>query len=110
MRRGVPERRRYPRIPLCVTASCFLSSGTLTLHTKNISTGGMLLEPCEQLARCQQIELEFSLPGHSTPIRICATVQHQMLGLGVGVKFQSLSEANRRAILSYLSGDRGKHV
>jgi len=98
------ERRRYSRIPVRGTASCYSFSGTLELGASNISTGGMLLEPCEELARCQEIELEFSLPGHSRPIHIRATVQHQTPGIGVGVKFQDVPEVDRQAIEGYILG------
>jgi len=111
MRRAMwEERRRYSRVPVRVIASCHSFTGILELQTSNISTGGMLLEPCEGLARCQAIELEFSLPGHRRPIHIRATVQHQTSEVGVGVKFQDVSEANRQAIERYILGTLGEQV
>jgi len=98
------ERRRFARLPLRVTATCRSCKGTLELPTSNISAGGMLLEPCEGLTRCQEIELDLSLPGYDRPIRILATVRHQTPEVGVGAKFQDVSPANRRAIDAYISG------
>ena len=98
------ERRRSARLPLQVTATCRSCSGTLELPTSNISTGGMLLEPSEGLTRCQEIELEFPLPGYDRPIRVTATVRHQASEVGIGVKFQDISPVNLRAIDSYFSG------
>jgi len=98
------ERRRYARLPLRVTATCSSGGRTMQLQTRNISTGGMLLEPSEGLARCQEIELEFALPGYSRLIRVRATVQHQTPELGVGVKFQDVPDAHRVAIDAYILG------
>jgi len=98
------ERRRATRLPLHVTATCRSCRGTLQLPTSNLSTGGMLLELCEGLTRCQEIELEFPLPGYDRPIRVTATVRHQTPEVGVGVKFQEVSPVNQRAIDSYISG------
>ena len=98
------ERRRFARLPLRVTATCRSCNATLELPTSNISTGGLLLEPVEGLTRCQEIELELSLPGYDRPIRILATVRHQTPEVGVGAKFQDVSAANRRAIDGYISG------
>ena len=98
------ERRRTPRLPLHVTATCRSSSGNFELATSDISTGGMLLEPCDALTRCQVIELEFTLPGYDRPIRVTGTVRHQSPEGGVGVKFQDVSLVNQRAIDAYISG------
>jgi len=98
------ERRRFARLPLHVTATCRSCSGVLELPTSNISAGGMLLEPCEGLTRCQEIELELSLPGYDKSIRIIATVRHQTPEIGLGAKFQEVSAVNRRAIDGYISG------
>lgn len=105
MRRAMwEERRRHARLPLRVTATCSSPCGTLKLQTRNISRGGLLLEPSEGLVRCQEIELEFALPGYDRPIRVHATVQHQSPEAGIGVKFQDVSEVDRRAINGYVSG------
>ena len=105
MRRAMwEERRRHPRLPLSATATCRSCIGTLELQTRNISIGGILLDPCEGLTRCQEIELELPLPGYERPIRILATVRHQTPEVGVGAKFQDVSPVNRRAIESYISG------
>ena len=98
------ERRRYSRLPLRVMAACSSRGRTLQLETRNISTGGLLLEPSDWLARCQEIELEFALPGYPRPIRVRATVQHQTQDVGVGVKFQDVSPGNRLAIDGYVYG------
>jgi len=98
------ERRRFSRLPLRVTATCRSCNGTLGLPTSNISSGGVLLEPVEGLTRCQEIELELSLPGYDRPIRILAIVRHQTLEVGVGAKFQDVSPVNRRAIDGYIAG------
>ncbi len=98
------ERRRFTRLPLRVTATCRSCNSSLELPTSNISAGGVLLEPYEGLTRCQEIELELSLPGYERPIRILATVRHQAPEVGVGAKFQDVSPVNRRAIDGYISG------
>jgi len=98
------ERRRCSRLPLRVTATCRSCIGTLELPTSNISTGGLLLDPVEGLTRCQEIEVELSLPGHDRPIRILAIVRHQAPEVGVGAKFQDVSPVNREAIDGYISG------
>ena len=98
------DRRRSSRVPLRAAAPCRSSAGTLEFETRNISMGGMLLEPCDRLTRCQEIELKFPLPGYDRPIRVIATVRHQAPEVGVGVKFQDISPANQRAIDSYISG------
>ncbi len=105
MRRAMwAERRRSSRVPLHVAATCRSSIGTLELQTRDISIGGMLLEPCDRFTRCQEIELDLLLPGYNKPIRILAAVRHQTREVGVGAKFQDLSEVNRRAIEGYISG------
>ena len=98
------DRRRFARLPLRVTATCRSCNGTRELPTSNISADGLLLEPVEGLTRCQEIELELSLPGYDRPIRILATVRHQTPEVGVGTKFQDVSPVNRRAIEGYISG------
>jgi c-di-GMP-binding flagellar brake protein YcgR len=109
MRRAMwKERRRCSRLPLRVTATCRSCIGTLELQTRNISIGGMLLEPCEGLTRCQEIGLELSMPGYNRAIQILASVRHQTPEVGVGAKFQDFAEVNRRVIDSYISGAQEK--
>jgi CheY-like chemotaxis protein len=111
MRRAMwKERRRYSRLPLRVTATCRSSIGTLELQTRNISIGGMLLEPCEGLTRCQEIGLELSIPGYDRAIQIPASVRHQTPEVGVGAKFQDVSAVGRRAIDGYISGTPEKQL
>ena len=111
MRRAMwEERRRYSRLPLRVTSTCRSCIGTLELQTRNISIGGILLDPCEGLTRCQEIGLEFSMPGYNRSIQILASVRHQTPEVGVGAKFQDVSAVDRRAIDGYISGTLEKQL
>jgi hypothetical protein len=111
MRRAMwEERRRHPRLPLSATATCRSCIGTLELQTRNISIGGILLDPCEGLTRCQEIGLEFSMPGYNRSIQILASVRHQTPEVGVGAKFQDVSAVDRRAIDGYISGTLEKQL
>jgi c-di-GMP-binding flagellar brake protein YcgR len=87
-----------------------MGCGFLTVETKDISGGGVLVDiPGQPVFIGEQIELRIFLPGEDGPIAVKGAVTRVSDGDGaaggcreVGIEFTSITEAAREAIIRYL--------
>ncbi|WP_225072350.1 TIGR02266 family protein [Desulfuromonas sp. CSMB_57] len=107
-------RRAAPRVEMRLQVRFRLADGEhyLTDYTVNVSTGGFFLESQQPLPPGTPLSLEFSLPGHTEPIRCSAQVawvnqptdkKNRRLPAGMGVQFQDLSLKDMSLIRSFVT-------
>jgi len=73
------------------------SGATLHGRTKDISEGGLGATVAGELNRNAPVELEFNLPGSSTPLRIMAEIRYHQ-GFQYGFRFLHITEKQREQI------------
>ncbi len=98
------EKRRYLRIPFHTTVTCEWAKKSVKLDSKNISAGGMLLEPNPALAVGTEFDLEFALPQVQEHLTVRAEVLHTTERDGIGIQFLNLSPQDRETIENYING------
>jgi c-di-GMP-binding flagellar brake protein YcgR len=99
------ERRRFKRIPV-VRPVKYLSKefGETSSLVLELSYGGAYIES-PVVAVGSQIEMEFSLmDGHT--VRATAIVRYVLLGAGMGVEFQLISDEDKAQIERFVKGFR----
>jgi len=98
------EKRRYARLPFHATVTCEWAKKSVKLESRNISVGGMLLEPIAGLEVGTEFDLEFKLPqGQGLP-HVRAQVVRANARDGIGVRFLTLSPPDRETIEHYITG------
>lgn len=98
------EKRRYARLPFHTTVTCEWGKKSVRLDSRNISVGGMLLEPIAGLEAGTEFDLEFNLPQVQDLLRVRAQVVRADAHDGIGVLFLNLSSQDREVIEQYISG------
>ena len=98
------EKRRYARLPFHTTVTCEWGKKSVKLESRNISVGGMLLEPIAGLELGTEFDLEFSLPQAQELLRVRAQVLRADPHEGIGVHYLNLSPQDRETIEQYVSG------
>jgi len=99
------ERRRFKRVsvlrPVKYVSKQFGETNSLML---DLSCGGAYIESPVVAEGCQ-IEIEFNLmDGHT--VRTTAIVRYVILGAGMGVEFQSISDEDTAQISAFVGGFR----
>src|ERR1039457_607164 len=83
------ERRRYFRCPISIPVSILTRNREVRCHSVNISEGGMAVSTTVPLSAGEDVQVQFTLPGHKILLaesRIC------WLKTGLlGIRFVSLS-------------------
>lgn len=76
-----------------------LLRAAVTLHgrTKDISEGGLGATVAGELVSNEPVELEFSLPGASHPLKLMAEVRYKQ-GFQYGFRFLHITEKQRAQI------------
>jgi CheY-like chemotaxis protein len=97
------ERRRYFRCPVSVPVTILRQSlPEVHCHTVNISEGGMAVSTPVPLIAGEEVQVQFTLPGHDIPFSAESKVCWWKTGhLGVG--FMSLSQAQKSELQGWLS-------
>jgi hypothetical protein len=81
------ERRRYFRCPIAVPVEIRgPSMPELNCQSANISEGGMALSTFVPLSPGEQVQVQFTLPGHASPFTIGSTICWRRTG-HIGVRF-----------------------
>ena len=98
-----PDRRRFKRVPVLRPAMYrdgkFGETKSLIL---DLSEGGAYVES-PVVPEGSLIELEFNLvDGYR--IKVTGVVRYLLLGTGMGVEFQEISDQDRRRIAEYVEG------
>lgn len=95
------ERRRFRRIPVLRPVTYvdgqFGETKSLML---DLSVGGAYIES-PVVASGSEIEIEFNLI-NGFNVRAAAVVRYVILGTGMGIEFQNLSDENRRHIQEFI--------
>jgi c-di-GMP-binding flagellar brake protein YcgR len=99
------DRRRFKRVPVLRPAKYrdgkFGETKSLIL---DLSEGGAYIES-PVVPEGSQIELEFNLvDGYK--VRAVGVVRYLLLGTGMGVEFQQISDQDRRRIAEFVDGFR----
>ena len=116
-RRKGAERRAHPRQPVAITME-LTAGGDLYFHVSaNLSTGGAFFNRAIPHPVGTEVELTFQLPGPDVaPVRCrgeVVNVPEEGDGLGMGVRFLDLSEADTARVASFIeavaarAGDAG---
>lgn len=102
--RGTPERRRWVRSSLDVRVRVKLervrTAQPCYCRSTDISEGGIGLFAPYEIEAGQVADIEFSLPGTATPLRIRAVVRSRA-GYRYGLEFLSLANGQRREIVHF---------
>jgi uncharacterized protein (TIGR02266 family) len=100
------ERRAYPRVTFTAKVQVLneAEARSFLAVACDISIGGMKIFTGNPAPAGQHVQVEFQLPGLQSLIRARGIVRHLMVGQGMGVEFLSLSEKDRAAIQSFVSG------
>jgi len=99
------ERRRFRRVPVLRRVKYFSDKfGETNSLILDLSCGGAFIES-PVVPGASQIELEFNLiDGYA--VRAYAVVRYVMMGTGMGVEFQSVSEEDSARISNFVEGFR----
>ena len=97
------ERRRYYRCPAAVPVTVLRTTmPDVRCASLNISEGGMALSTLVPLSIGEQVQVQFTLPGHEVPFSAESTVCWLKPGL-LGVHFVSLSQEHKFELQGWLS-------
>jgi c-di-GMP-binding flagellar brake protein YcgR len=105
------ERRRFERAPITAQVEYELtnaSAGPTRVRKclANVSVGGLFINSTEPLRAGTRMVVRFELPNKYRVIavsRVCYTRK----GMGFGVEFLGLDEADRQEIQAYVSSVKG---
>jgi ActR/RegA family two-component response regulator len=97
------ERRRYFRCPISIPVVIARPTmPAVRCHSINISEGGMGVSTFVPLSRGEQVQVQFTLPGHEIPFLAKSTICWSNTG-HLGVRFVSLSREQESELQSWLS-------
>src|ERR1035441_10537124 len=86
------ERRRYFRCPASVPVTVLIKNlPEVRCHSANISEGGMALSTSVLLSLDEEVQIQFTLPGHEIPFSVKSAVCW-LKSSHLGVRFVSLSD------------------
>jgi c-di-GMP-binding flagellar brake protein YcgR len=101
----VRERRRFKRVPVVRPVKYLSESfGETSSLVLELSCGGAYIES-PVVAVGSQIKMEFDLvDGHT--VEATAIVRYVILGAGMGVEFEAISDENKAQIERFVQGFR----
>ena len=107
-RRRNSQRRTAPRMPVSLWAVEDDGSGIYYHHVSDLSPGGLFLEKGLTLPVGSRIELELTLPT-ARSIRAEGVVVTDVRNRtsGNGIKFEKISDADKKAINEYIAASKG---
>ena len=94
------NRRRYPRYPLELPVVCDIRGECQTVHSVNISEGGLLVASPKSLGVGSRVTLKFHL-GTAGEIRLQGTVKHAEEEHH-GTEFIELSVEDQKRLQDYV--------
>lgn len=99
------ERRRFKRVPVVRPVKYLaMNFGETTSRVLELSCGGAYIES-PVVAVGSEIEMEFNLmDGYA--VRATAIVRYIILGAGMGVEFEAISEEDKAQIERFVKGFR----
>jgi hypothetical protein len=97
------QQRRYFRCPISVPVTILRRNmSEVCCHSVNLSEGGMAVRTTVPLSVREDVQVQFTLPGHQVPLMAEATICWQKAG-NLGVHLVSLSFEEKSALQEWLS-------
>jgi len=97
------EQRRYPRVDLFREITCAADGIAVHSQLADLSVGGMFVDtPRTPFPAGNRVTVSFSLRPQEPPLALAAEVGYVQEGLGLGVRFVDLPEAERERITAYV--------
>jgi CheY-like chemotaxis protein len=97
------ERRRYFRHPASIPVTVLIKNmPEVQCDSVNISEGGMALRTLVLCSLGEEVQIQFTLPGHEIPFLVKSTVCWLNSG-NLGVRFVSLSSEHKSELQGWLS-------
>ena len=97
------ERRRYFRCPISIPVTILRQSmPEVRCYSVNISEGGMAASTFVPLIAGEDVQVQFTLPGHGVPFSVESTICWWKTG-HLGVRFMSLSQEHKSELQGWLS-------
>jgi CheY-like chemotaxis protein len=97
------ERRRYFRHPASIPVTVLIKNmPEVRCHSVNISEGGMALSTFVLFSLGEDVQIQFTLPGHEIQFSVKSTVCWLKSG-HLGVRFVSLSSEHKSELQGWLS-------
>jgi c-di-GMP-binding flagellar brake protein YcgR len=97
------ERRRYFRCPASIPVTILRRNmAEVRCHSGNISEGGMALISFVPFSLAEEVQIQFTVPGHEIPFSVKSTVCWLKSG-NLGVRFLSVSSEQKSQLQSWLS-------
>ena len=97
------ERRRYFRCPLSIPVVILRrTKPEVRCNTVNVSEGGMALSTIVPLSQGEDVQVQFTLPGHKGPFLAEARICWLKTG-HLGVRFVSFSQGHKSELQGWLS-------
>ncbi|HXM12938.1 MAG TPA: PilZ domain-containing protein [Terriglobales bacterium] len=97
------ERRRYFRCPASIPVTILRRNmAEVRCHSGNISEGGMALISFVPFSLDEEVQIQFTVPGHEIPFSVKSTVCWLKSG-HLGVRFLSLSSEQKSQLQGWLS-------
>jgi hypothetical protein len=94
----MPEQRKAPRRSARISVRCQTAEKKMQGSLSDISTGGALLQVPEDTPSGSRVSLQVDLPIFPEPLFIRGTVIGKHSDQGVGVRFDPLSDDQRRLL------------
>ena len=101
------EKRKYIRLAFPAPVVCRWDlKGPHTSNSRglDLSEGGIALTDTKALPVGLPLELEFTVPGKATPLKVRARVVRVLPPDGLALEFLNLPDAERQAIQHYITG------
>ena len=105
----IQERRKHPRVMLRALVDYESTDTYLYDYSTDLSEGGIFIETEKSLPEGTALTLRFTLPNVDRVFEVKASVawmnrgRSKQLPPGMGVRFESMDEADRKAITDYIS-------
>jgi len=98
------ERRESPRIPVEMWVEESTERELYFQRSANLSTGGIFLENTIPHPKGTVVNLQFTLPGDATPIKVRGEIVNAATAdeLGMGIKFVEVDDETERRITEFV--------
>jgi hypothetical protein len=105
------EQRTAPRVSLFQEVACQGGEAVLRTAAADLSVGGMFLDlPLARFRPGDQVTLRFALGPNEPSMVVEAEVNYVQEGIGMGVRFLDLSEADAERIHAFVERARARKV
>ncbi len=100
----IKERRRYIRLPFGVDVICTVGERRFKARSLDLSHGGISLQGSLGIPDGEIIEIEFTIPGESQPLKILAKVARIADAKGMAMEFIDPEPSAQAALERYVIG------